>query len=887
VPSDDGPGRQRVEVIHESLLRAWPRLVRWQAQDAEGALLRDQLRQAAAAWDERGRSDDLLWSGAAYREYLVWRERYPGGLTNTEEAFASAMTSLATRRRRRRRMAVAAAVAIFLVGLAVVSSFWRRSVLETRRAEAQKLIALAQVELESYPSAAVAYATASLELSDSHEARLLAVRALWRGPTALVVNEEPSYDVAFTPNGDWLVQATDTRPVRLHVIGAHGSDVRLEDVQFGGVAVRMSPDSGVFATLPWDCAEPYALWSAPDRRLLAKANHELCPDSFLGMYDDLKRRRVLFVWTEGDRTVVSALGFDDTSERLGTLPFDLSSAARSRNAPNGRWFAVSDGRHVYVIDVGDHGLSEPRRLEHLAGSVTHVECDPLGRLIAARYEDGQIRLLDLAGASPPRVIKGPSGITALRITSDGSLLWASKSNRENLEVEMWMWSLDDTGPTLLRHVDLGRAGGVGPWTINPVKRQIVSIINPDAKTRLWPLRAPADAAPVIMQRGDVGALRRLAIHPDGGWLATSGTKGLTLWPQNRAYPMVINRYGERIGNLVFGPEGLWLATSTLDSSGTVRLWQLEGDNLPAARVVYEAGTHAYGIAASPDGKSILLGSHTDTVKLLLLSGDAPIDLPGHLFAPYGVAISADGRFAAAYGLGEDNTNVIRVWDLTSHEEVDVIDGDDTEAAIFLRFTADGHLLSSDSAGLVSWDLETGDRNTLFEPRVERFEVSSDGIRVLLSQVGSKRSHISTLGRAVVLDVANGSTTALTSHGDRVTAVAMDAEGSIAVTGDEDGVVRVGPITGEEPHLLLGNADDVLALAVDPRGRWIASSSGTEVRLWPMPDLSKPPLHTLPRSELIAKLKTLTNLRVVRDEESATGWKLTHDPFPGWETVPSW
>jgi hypothetical protein len=55
----------------------------------------------------------------------------------------------------------------------------------------------------------------------------------------------------------------------------------------------------------------------------------------------------------------------------------------------------------------------------------------------------------------------------------------------------------------------------------------------------------------------------------------------------------------------------------------------------------------------------------------------------------------------------------------------------------------------------------------------------------------------------------------------------------------------------------------------------------------MPDLSKPPLHTLPRDELIAKLKTLTNLRVVRDPESPTGWKLTHDPFPGWETVPTW
>jgi hypothetical protein len=55
----------------------------------------------------------------------------------------------------------------------------------------------------------------------------------------------------------------------------------------------------------------------------------------------------------------------------------------------------------------------------------------------------------------------------------------------------------------------------------------------------------------------------------------------------------------------------------------------------------------------------------------------------------------------------------------------------------------------------------------------------------------------------------------------------------------------------------------------------------------MPDLSKPPLQTQPREELIAKLKTLANLRVVRDPESRTGWRLTHEPFTGWETLPTW
>jgi WD40 repeat protein len=100
--------------------------------------------------------------------------------------------------------------------------------------------------------------------------------------------------------------------------------------------------------------------------------------------------------------------------------------------------------------------------------------------------------------------------------------------------------------------------------------------------------------------------------------------------------------------------------------------------------------------------------------------------------------------------------------------------------------------------------------------------------------------------------------------------------------------QVGPISGGVPHLLLGHERGINGAAVSPDGRWIASA-GQEgsVRLWPMPDLSKPPLDTLPHDELIAKLKTLTNLRVVRDEESSTGWKVEVGPFPGWAEVPEW
>src|SRR5262249_54076852 len=96
-PSGDGASnKRRVEIIHESLISAWPRLARWQTQDADSAKLRDQLRQASQLWEQRGRSQDLLWTGGAFLEYQAWRERYTGRLTPLEEEFAGAMTQHAS-----------------------------------------------------------------------------------------------------------------------------------------------------------------------------------------------------------------------------------------------------------------------------------------------------------------------------------------------------------------------------------------------------------------------------------------------------------------------------------------------------------------------------------------------------------------------------------------------------------------------------------------------------------------------------------------------------------------------------------------------------------------------------------------------------------------------
>jgi WD40 repeat protein len=135
------------------------------------------------------------------------------------------------------------------------------------------------------------------------------------------------------------------------------------------------------------------------------------------------------------------------------------------------------------------------------------------------------------------------------------------------------------------------------------------------------------------------------------------------------------------------------------------------------------------------------------------------------------------------------------------------------------------------------------------------------------------------------DLRAGVSRELTSHGNAVYSVALDPKGEIAVTGDWDGVVRVGGVDDEEPHLLYGHDLEVTSVAVSPDGRWIASGSqdGT-IRLWPMP--AGRPLHTLPHETLLERLRASTNLRLVEDPGSLTRYRVEPGPFPGWAKVPA-
>lgn len=60
VTDRNSDGRETMEVAHEALLRTWPQLGVWLAEDQDRLRLLESLQRAAEEWDQGGRRDDLL-----------------------------------------------------------------------------------------------------------------------------------------------------------------------------------------------------------------------------------------------------------------------------------------------------------------------------------------------------------------------------------------------------------------------------------------------------------------------------------------------------------------------------------------------------------------------------------------------------------------------------------------------------------------------------------------------------------------------------------------------------------------------------------------------------------------------------------------------------------
>ena len=851
VPTPQG---RRIEIAHESLLKNWPRLVRWQMQDAEGAQLRDELRQAAQMWDQHGRSADLLWTGTAHREYQLWREHYPGRLSELEESFARAMDARQNQRKRHVRLAVAALLSFLLAVIMVITVLWRESAeagrraelaaaraeVEAQRSEASKLLALGQAVLKDDPTAALAYVLESLTLADTPEGRRFAVEILWRSPAAMVSPEGPGtpWGISFSPDGKWigagywsgypqLYSAVGELPVTLPLPQGRG-----KEGQEAISAIGFSPDgSRVFAYRNSNVGEPgeIGVWSLPERKLVTTI--AIAPDKLFA--PAFGREEILVLVAprdfQGSEEPVLLRRINQHGEEASSFPIRSHTAVAF--GASRTMLATGFGKRLLLHRFDESALQTTLVGEHPAHFRNGPVFDPNGRFLAAGDEGGNVALWSMARPGTVRWMQKNAMQTSLGmgVSADGSLLCL--------------------------------AAGTG--------------------ARLWDLSGVTAAEPLTLPRIE-GQISSCGLHPSNQWAATGRGRRIALWNLKQPRMRVLSSHEGGAARVAFSPDSRFLY-SIGAQDGKVLRWPLQGSYQDAEQVMFATEpSWGWGISVAP-GNDFLIATTKRSSWKVPLDGEAPVRLNIPPTIP-GPAIAPDGRHLAISCLCA--IPGLTIYDMETGESREL--GSPTDGQVTgWGYDAFGRLVVTRGGRLQVWQERSDQPLTLIESGAEGLVLTADRRQAL----------VSAQGRATLVDLQTGATSIPSWDLNILRGfIAEDIQEpscalgpGVAAEVTADGLVRAGRLDGGEPHLLYGHEGTLGEVKVSPDGRWIAAGSPDGIYLWPVPDSDSPPLHTLPYEELLAKLRSLTNLRAFADPDQAAGYRIDVDDsaWHGWQQVPEW
>jgi RNA polymerase sigma factor (sigma-70 family) len=296
------------------------------------------------------------------------------------------------------------------------------------------------------------------------------------------------------------------------------------------------------------------------------------------------------------------------------------------------------------------------------------------------------------------------------------------------------------------------------------------------------------------------------------------------------------RHGHNVKAVVYSPDGKLIATAAHDH--TIRLWdaatgkevRVLGD--PDARLNAYAQTRwLHCLAFSPDGKMLASGDHApawnlNTIRLWdVTTGQELRRIQGHANGVTSVAFSPDGKVLASGSVDQ----TIRLWDPASAKELGQLQGH-TDAVHSVAFSPDGKTLASAALdGTVRlWDVPG-------MKEIRQFQGHQAGVEAVTFSLDGKTIASAGQDKTIRLwEVATGKETAqLTGHTEVVRCVAFTKDGRTLASGGDDQTARLWDVaTGKELHQMKGNQLGIWSVAFSPDGKVVASAGiDAAVRLW--------------------------------------------------------
>ncbi len=715
---------ETVEISHETLMVAWPRLAEWLVRDRAGLRLHRALTRASNTWAETGEDDGELLRGARLSAIADWVQEgdHRGELNATERRYldtslARAQAERAAERRRLVRARQAAgligALALLAVALAVVALSARRAALNARDRALSREVAVESAQIgPANPSLAMQLAVVAFGISPTTQARSTLIDAT-AGPMPSRLLGPIGLTGLSSDAGGHLFSVLSVASGQVRLLALHSTGLRTAGPFPGGPpgtdTVALSGDGRLLASgAPSGAVELWRLSAHRGARLLARLS-------------------------------VSG-GVNDVTFSPG----------------GGRLAAVGDGGAVRQWPLGPAGEPGAPVTLDLPGhpSLDAVAYSPTGRDLAAAGAAGTLAIWTLGRSGPrliTRVTVAPTQLTALAFSPDGSTLAAGAH-----DLTVWHWRLGANGVPRLpgrplhgfanwvdsltfshdgRFLAAGssdntiRIWRTGSWApeatledVSPVDglaftagdRALVSV-DENGTTRLWPLPPPGADVTIgppytidytangreltaitggphgqveIWNTADSWRPRRVgsitmprsfgpvaavgAMTPDGRLLAVGDVAGdvqeyrLTASGHARTVGPLITGAEPLIEQIDYSPDGRLLSVG--DDGGRVRLYDVGDPARPRLLSVLDRPGRSgpvLGVSYSPNGRLIAVGCADDRVWLWDIADPARprrlAVLGGFHSAVYSTVISPDGRTLIAGGA--DDT--VRLWSIVA------------------------------------------------------------------------------------------------------------------------------------------------------------------------------------------------------------------------------
>lgn len=551
----DGDG---LEVAHEAIISAWPRLRGWIDEERSELVLERRIAAQAAAWERSGRQEaDLLRLGRL-AEALAWeadrstpvaqstKALLDASVQLRDETAAKTARQLAEQRRANRRLRLLLAFALVLIaGVGVLIAITR-----SERDRATRLAGTANAQV-------LAEQAIGLADTDPTLARLLAVEAHARSATPQTTSALFTALLGETRT----VWTASPPPADAEAFGGTGSRL----VWIAGETVHLSdPTTGRtwhFTLGAPGTTGPSSRWLSPDGTLLARTDSE-----------------------SANRVEVVRIS-DDTATVLGAVNVD-GGVKGVRFAADGKTFGVQTQKTLSLFATGTRkplGPAIPMTgLWALDPSASHVAVTPsvgtqsLGDAApttdAGGSGDWNVSVFTVATAQRDTTVALDAPAAHLALSGDTIVVGLQDQRSARIPRMVEVYDRKTGSPTVASSPDTD-VFALADGRVAMVEPGVITLWDPDS----------VDGS---------GTTFRLSEQPtfvwsSGGRLFAQGLKSVRSWDMTRDAAVVDGPAGPaNIGRLVVDPRGSWIAVTdfgiTDDSEGTSEV--RTGSNGMTARV---------------------------------------------------------------------------------------------------------------------------------------------------------------------------------------------------------------------------------------------------------------------------------------------------------------